>query len=82
MNRIYTALLTALFILGFSGTALANHHAEETPDATHAECTHAADEACPHANKSEDETATQCTKHVAGEPCDCHKDDDGNAAHG
>jgi hypothetical protein len=86
MNRIQTALLIALFVLGFSGTALANHHNEETPDGPHAECTHAAGEACTHANKSTDkstdETVTQCTKHAAGEPCDCHGSDDGEAAHG
>lgn len=79
MNRVWTSLLTALFAVGFAGSALAGHHEED--EKASAQCTHAANEPCPHKHEASAEAEKQCTKHAAGGECNCSKDEKSDAGH-
>ena len=82
MNRVFVSILTALFVVGFAGSALAGHH--EEGEKANVQCTHAADEPCPHKHEADAGDKQQCAKHAVNEECTCSEDEksgDGHAAH-
>ena len=80
MKKTLLAMATALIVAGLATTAVANHH--EKGEKPAAECTHAADEPCPHKAHEAGKDAAQCDKHAKGEACTCaHAEHEGHEGH-